>query len=352
MKIPLQKPNSSSLFVGRKGVLDKLRKIFSPSADSKLMSRHSCLLWGTGGIGKTQICLKFIEEMSGRFSHVFWVDASSLESVTMSLRGISSNFAAFFLDDSVESVLQWMSCIQEEWLIVFDNVDALPVHVVEKFIPPGSRGNVLITSRNRSIGRLVSSENIIEIDEMEKADAIALLLKASHLNTSASHLEVAKNIVTELGCMPLAVDHAGAYIEAGRCSIHSYLQQFSLHRKTLMSDATFKGASNYDRTVYGTWDLSFKEIKRRASEESNDGDAQAAHAAILILQICAFYHHSNISKNIFQSAAEKSKEYVVDSELAKKFPHTMSSLDCNLLGLDKNGHWDEFIFGQGIAVLL
>ena len=187
MKIVVQKPNSSSLFVGRKDVLDKLRMIFSPPADTKLISRCSCLLWGTGGIGKTQICLKFTEEMSDRFSHVFWVDASSEESITMSFKGISSIFAAkaCFLDDSVESVLQWMSGIQEEWLIVFDNADALPVYEVEKFIPTGKRGNVLITSRNRSLGRLVSSENIIEIDEMEVADAITLLLKASHLDASA-----------------------------------------------------------------------------------------------------------------------------------------------------------------------
>ena len=145
MKLPvIQKPNSSSLFVGQKGVVDKLRMIFS-TADNKLMSRCSCLLWGTG---KTQICLKFIEEMSGRFSHVFWVDASSVESVTISLRGISSISAAqaSCLDDSVDSVLQWISGIQEEWLIVFDNADVLPVYEVEKFIPQGNRGNVLITS--------------------------------------------------------------------------------------------------------------------------------------------------------------------------------------------------------------
>ena len=47
-------------------MLDKLGKIFVHGADSKLMSRHSCLLWGTGGIGKTQICLKFREEISDR----------------------------------------------------------------------------------------------------------------------------------------------------------------------------------------------------------------------------------------------------------------------------------------------
>ena len=245
MKTPItRRPNSSPLFVGRDDVLDKLRKIFIHCADSKLVSRRSCLLWGKGGIGKTQICLKFIEEMSRRFSHVFWVDASSVDSITMSIRGISSISAAqgSCLDDSVESVLQWMSGIEEEWLIVFDSADNPPANVVEKFIPPGNRGNILITSRNRSMGRIVSSENIIKIDEMEEADAITLLLKASCLDASAEHKKVAKNIVTALGCNPLSVDQAGAYIEAGRCSIHKYLQQFLLHSETLMTDATFRGA--------------------------------------------------------------------------------------------------------------
>ena len=271
----------------------------------------------------------------------------------MSLRGISSISAAqaSCLDGSVESVLQWMSGIQEEWLIVFDNADEPPVFVVERFIPPGNRGNILITSRNRSMGSLISFENIIEINEMEEEDAINLLLKASYLEASAKHIEIAKNIVTELGCMPLAVNQAGAYIEAGRCSIDKYLQQFSLHRQTLMSDATFRGASNYDRTVYGTWDLSLKEIKKRASGPSA-GDAQAAQAAILILQIWAFYHHSNISKDIFRSAAEESRGHVVDSKVAEKLPLAMSCLNRTLLALDKNGHWDEYIYEQGITILL
>ena len=228
----------------------------------------------------------------------------------------------------------------------------IPVYVVERFIPPGNRGNILITSWNQSMGSLISFENIIEINEMEEADAITLLLKASYLDASAEHIEIARNIVAELGCIPLAVNQAGAYIEAGRCSIDKYLQQFFLHCQTLMLDATFRGASNYDRTVYGTWNLSFKEIKKRARGQSSAGDAQAAHAAILILQICAFYHHSNISKDIFQSSAEESRENVVNSEVAENLPLAMSSLDHTLLALDNDGHWDKFNFGQGIAVLL
>ena len=124
------------------------------------------------------------------------------------------------MDDSVESVLEWISFLQEEWLIVFDNADVPPPEVVQKFIPPGNRGNIMITSRNRSMGRIVSFENMIEIKEMEEKDAITLLLKASCLDPLPEHLEVSKKIVTELYCIPLAIDHAGAYIDAGKCDIN------------------------------------------------------------------------------------------------------------------------------------
>ena len=56
---------------------------------------------------------------------MFWVDASSVESITVSLKSIYGMPATQGLgvDDSVESVLQWLSHIQEEWCIVFDNAD-------------------------------------------------------------------------------------------------------------------------------------------------------------------------------------------------------------------------------------
>ncbi|KAF8800332.1 hypothetical protein BYT27DRAFT_7117790, partial [Phlegmacium glaucopus] len=116
MKIAVlpQKSLSSPFFTGRQDVLNKLGKIFIHQPNSRLMLRSSCLLWGMGGIGKTQICLKFTEEMSHSFSHVFWVDASSKESITMSHKGISSLPAARDpnVDGSVESVLWWISHIQ------------------------------------------------------------------------------------------------------------------------------------------------------------------------------------------------------------------------------------------------
>ena len=60
-----QRPNSSALFTGHDDIIKRLKDHFAPQ-DEGDQCRKSFLLYGMGGIGKTQICLKFVEEMAGR----------------------------------------------------------------------------------------------------------------------------------------------------------------------------------------------------------------------------------------------------------------------------------------------
>ena len=60
--IPLM-PNPSNRFTGRTEVIAKLKRHFFNTNDSA-QKRKLFLLYGMGGIGKTQICLRFIEDMS------------------------------------------------------------------------------------------------------------------------------------------------------------------------------------------------------------------------------------------------------------------------------------------------
>ena len=117
-----------------------------------------------------------------RFSHIFWIDASSEDTIALGLKGLCSHpeAKAAGLSVSSESALIWIGCLQSEWLLVFDSADGAP-EVVEKFIPTGSQGNILVTSRNRSLGRVTSYENSLEVDQMAEKEAISLLVKAGHL---------------------------------------------------------------------------------------------------------------------------------------------------------------------------
>lgn len=53
-------PCHNELFTGREVYLDRLRRYFSPR--DKASPRRCLLLYGLGGVGKTQICLKFVED--------------------------------------------------------------------------------------------------------------------------------------------------------------------------------------------------------------------------------------------------------------------------------------------------
>ena len=59
--LPLM-PNPSNRFTGQTEAITKLKRHFSNTSDST-QKRKFFLLHGMGGVGKTQICLKFIEEM-------------------------------------------------------------------------------------------------------------------------------------------------------------------------------------------------------------------------------------------------------------------------------------------------
>ena len=60
--IPLM-PNPSNQFTRHTEVTAKLKRHFS-NTNNSAQKRKFFLLYGMGGIGKTQICLKFVEEMS------------------------------------------------------------------------------------------------------------------------------------------------------------------------------------------------------------------------------------------------------------------------------------------------
>ena len=59
------------------------------------------------------------------FFHVFWVDASSISTITQGLKGICNLPGAQSCDGSAESALWWIHALKENYLMVFDNADIL-----------------------------------------------------------------------------------------------------------------------------------------------------------------------------------------------------------------------------------
>jgi len=87
------------------------------------------------------------------------------------------------------------------------------------------RGDILITSRLRYWGARVEQ---MALGLLSETDASAFLLErtAERRHQRADDLEKAQELVRELGCLPLALEQAAAYIVLHQTSLAGYLEEF------------------------------------------------------------------------------------------------------------------------------
>ena len=274
------------------------------------------------------------------------MDSSSIETIEENIKSIADHpFAkAAGVERSVRSAIQWLSYAKHEWLLIFDNADGDP-NVIGKYVPPGIRGNILFTSRNRMMGHHVLPSNArIEVDGMIEEQAISLLLKSAMLDESSTDfIPYSRAIVKELCYLPLAVDQAGAAIARRLCSIYDYLERYTKSRKELLALSNFQGASNYGLEVNTTFEVSHKAIRDCTSGASDLMTPQAAKIALSILGIFAFFHNENISEDIIKRAAKETFE-TNDLSLHELVPS-------ELLRCHDSGEWDPLAFRDGIQIL-
>jgi hypothetical protein len=79
----------ASHFVTRNTLLSRIEKLFERSTTS--LSRTIVILIGMGGVGKTQLTIEYCLNMknSGKFRAIFWLDASSRNSLFRSMEIIA-----------------------------------------------------------------------------------------------------------------------------------------------------------------------------------------------------------------------------------------------------------------------
>ncbi|KAJ6506439.1 hypothetical protein DFH09DRAFT_1289102 [Mycena vulgaris] len=267
----------SRIFHGRQNILDKMHKFF----EQDLNKQHIYLLHGLGGAGKTQIGLKFIEELSARFSDIFLIDTSTTETIDTGLKNIA---ATQNVGSTAQDGLEWLSSKPAEWLLFFDNADNPNINL-NKFFPRCKHGNILITSRNPRLRVHAGSDSWVS--DMEETDAVELLLKSAAQAFTPGNKEIATQIVQALYYFPLAIIQAGAFISKSG-ALSSYLQIYAQNQARLLSERPDQSHDNYAQTVYTTWQISFKQLSMPAAT---------------LLQLCSFLHHTGISEDIFSRAS-------------------------------------------------
>jgi Tetratricopeptide repeat len=184
-----------------------------------------------------------------------------------------------------------------DWLLVLDNADNLAL--CKEFIPPAYGGQVLLTTRAQATGRLAQR---IEVDTMPEEVGVRFLLRRAGLIESDTSLEqvspqqreLARELVHELGGLPLALDQAGAYMEETPCGIQEYLRLYRTRRAALLSR---RGGlvDDHPASVATTWSLAFASVE------------QVNPAAADLLRLCAFLHADAIPEDLLRQGATQTE---------------------------------------------
>ena len=138
----------------------------------------------------------------------------------------------------------------------------------------------------------------IEVEPMEAAEGSLLLLRRVNVLSPDAPLEQAheadraeaREIVQELGGLPLALDQAAAYIEETRCGLSRYLVRYQAERTKLLQRRG-KLIKEHPEPVATTWSLSFAKVEA------------ANPAAADLLRLCAFLHPDAIPEELLSEGA-------------------------------------------------
>ena len=224
--------------------------------------------------------------------------------------------------------------------------------VMRDYLPQGSRGNVIYTSKNEEHALSLAEGACCPVNEMEEDEAVTLLKRSARRDElSEEDARLARSIVAELGHLALAINQAGALVFMGVCNLDDFLGTFRNHRKELMEKPSYKAASKSEQAVYTTWDISYVRIHEQAQIIEGDlGAAKEAENAIQILNLFAQLHNENIMEEIFKKAAENWAEGDRKNKLAVE-SETRAAVPLQLLRCDQDGRWDHLPFRQGVRLL-
>ncbi|KAJ6459335.1 P-loop containing nucleoside triphosphate hydrolase protein [Mycena sanguinolenta] len=299
-------PPASRIFHGRQTILDTMHQFFAQDTQKQKIY----VLYGLGGAGKTQIALKFIED-STCFNDRLFLDASTTDTIQTGLKNIMT---AEKTGNASQDALTWLIGKHENWLLFLDNADD-PGLNLNQFLPRCKHGNIIITSRNPNL-RVYGQSSLVT--DMEEPDAVALLLKSSQQEISASNELLAQNIVKALWYFPLAIVQAGAFIaEVG--TLETYLDLFLKNRTELLKKISSQRHDDYTWAVYTTWQMSFSKL---------------SSVATIFLQLCSFIHWDDISEDIFSRAANR----------VMRLPQIATSREFLSHFLGATGKWDSLSF--------
>ncbi|MGH8565572.1 MAG: tetratricopeptide repeat protein [Gammaproteobacteria bacterium] len=219
------------------------------------------VLHGLGGVGKTQHAVQYAHEQRDRYSQILWASAESKQILRDALAALAElpelalpvepGFASV---EKISTLRRWFEGT-ENWLLILDNADSSEVaRAVEHLLPPAHSGHVIITAR---VAEWTRAFRLQHTDAWDDAQSVTFLSKrlAERLPALGDFARLAQ----ALGGLPLALEHAAAYMCETHVAVDEYLRLLARDRKTLLA-RHYPGMTDYRASVVTTWHVTIRRL--------------------------------------------------------------------------------------------
>ena len=192
-------------------------------------------LCGLGGAGKTSVAVEYAHRHLAEVGVCWQLPAEDPAVLAAGFGELAAQLGAADSGDPVAGVHGMLAGGAAPWLLVFDN--APDRASVAAFVPSAGPGRVLVTSRNQ----IWPPGQVLEVPVLDRQVAAEFLTA----RTGDADRRAAVELAAELGGLPLALEQAGAYMQASGRAIVEYLGLFRARRAELLGKGDPAG---YDKT--------------------------------------------------------------------------------------------------------
>jgi hypothetical protein len=181
-------------FVAREEELEEIHKALGGNG-----RRRAVVLYGLGGMGKTQLTVAYAKRHKDQYSAIFWLNISDEDSLQQSFAQIAKHILLEHpsatrlsrvskgekLSEIVDAVKEWLSLPgNTRWLLIYDNYDnpKLPGVTdssavdIQKYLPDSYQGSVIVTTRSARVN-LGHTMKITKLEDVH--DSLKILSNVS-----------------------------------------------------------------------------------------------------------------------------------------------------------------------------
>ena len=271
-------PPRNPVFTGRRPLLEQLETRLRTQNVAAVLPQA---LHGEGGVGKSQIAIEYAYRHRNEYDVIWWVPSERPAQILASLIELGDRLDLDVGNEVISAVPKVRDALRAgtpygNWLLVFDNAEN--PETVRGYFPEEGTGKVLITSRNQEWSVIAES---LEVDVFTRAESVRLLQRR---NPSLPKPD-ADRLAGALGDLPLAIEHASAWLHTTEMAVGDYLDLIR-EKQVQLSDLGL--APGYEIPVAAAANVA---LDRLAVENP---------AALQLLQVCSFFAPEPISRGLFE----------------------------------------------------